>query len=220
MNISLDATVEGTTAAAVAAIASPVEPQRQLSVSYLTNPAPVQVMSNDEDATTDRYTVRPYTHIRPIPWSPEQEHQSEGSSPRVEIIMEPRQRGFYYQDGRISREPPLLQRYAEQGVLTQASLLKKRKKQITDYDYNYSQELASLPPKKPKIPHRHGEFGQRRDDIISRMRAIMLADLEQKAQRLPPDFSLAIEQVALPEDLDADRLSQEEASKCHIWKMA
>lgn len=41
----------------------------------------------------------------------------------------------------------------------------------------------------------------------------MLADLEQKAQRLPPDFSLAIEQVTLPEDLDADRLSQEEASK-------
>lgn len=80
-----------------------------------------------------------------------------------EVLMEPKQRGFYYQDGRISREPALLQRYAEQGVLTQASLMRKRKRQLPD-NMNYPYELATLPAsvKKPKIPHRHGEFEQRR----------------------------------------------------------
>ncbi|CAO3703580.1 unnamed protein product [Rhizopus stolonifer] len=196
-----------------------VEPQRQLSVSYLTHPnTPIRLSqatpNPSEDASMDRYTVRPYTHIRPIPWSPEQELLSEGSSPMNEIVMEPRQRGFYYQDGRISREPPLLQRYAEQGVLTQASLMRKRKKQIGDYDYNNPHELSLLVvPKKPKIPHRHGEFAQRRDDIISRMRAVMIADLEQKAQRLPEDFSLTIEQVTLPNDLNTDKLTTNEAER-------
>lgn len=80
-----------------------------------------------------------------------------------EVLMEPKQRGFYYQDGRISREPALLQRYAEQGVLTQASLMRKRKRQLPE-NMNYPYELATLPAsvKKPKIPHRHGEFEQRR----------------------------------------------------------
>ncbi|KAI9243994.1 hypothetical protein BDA99DRAFT_529509 [Phascolomyces articulosus] len=112
-----------------------------------------------------------------------------------EVLMEPKQRGFYYQDGQIAREPALLQRYAEQGVLTQASLMRKRKRQLPDYNFPY--ELATLPAptKKPKIPHRHGEFEQRRDEIISRMRSITLSDLEQKAQRLPDDFCLAIEQA-------------------------
>lgn len=84
-----------------------------------------------------------------------------------EVLMEPKQRGFYYQDGRISREPALLQRYAEQGVLTQASLMRKRKRQLPD-NMNYPYELATLPAtvKKPKIPHRHGEFEQRRKDLL------------------------------------------------------
>ncbi|KAI7849140.1 hypothetical protein BDC45DRAFT_609745 [Circinella umbellata] len=113
-----------------------------------------------------------------------------------EVLVEPKQRGFYYQDGQIAREPALLQRYAEQGVLTQASLMRKRKRQVPDFNFPY--ELATLPApitKKPKVPHRHGEFEQRRDEIISRMRSITLSDLEQKAQRLPNDFCLAIEQA-------------------------
>ncbi|KAI9282359.1 hypothetical protein BY458DRAFT_497943 [Sporodiniella umbellata] len=194
------------------------ESQRQLSVSYLTHPkTPIRLSQPEseanKDTSTDRFTVRPYTHIRPVPWSPEQELLSEGSSPRAEIIIEPKQRGFYYQDGRISREPPLLQRYAEQGVLTQASLMRKRKKQTPEYDYSNIQDLSLMAtPKKPKIPHRHGEFAQRRDDIISRMRTIMIADLEQKAQRLPQNFSLSIEQTSLPDNLDAENLTTEESS--------
>ncbi|CEI86093.1 hypothetical protein RMCBS344292_00538 [Rhizopus microsporus] len=203
--------------------------QKQLSVSYLTNPSSSsaslpRLISKSEEIMTDRYSVRPYTHIRPntiinnitttttTTWSPEpiHSHCSSESSPGTDVVMEPKQRGFYYEDGRIAREPPLLQRYAEQGVLTQASLLRKRKKHTPDLDYH---ELSVLPPKKPKIPHRHGEFKQRRDDIISRMRTIMITDLEQKAQRLPEGFSLAIEQVSLSDDLDADQLSTDEAGK-------
>jgi hypothetical protein len=78
------------------------------------------------------------------------------------VVMEPQQRGFYYQDGRIAREPVLLQRYAEQGILTQASLMRKRKRHSVDA--NSSFEMSNLPvqTKKPKIPHRHGEFESRR----------------------------------------------------------
>jgi hypothetical protein len=85
-----------------------------------------------------------------------------------EIVMEPQQRGFYYQDGRIAREPVLLQRYAEQGILTQASLMRKRKRPSMDGSSTY--ETSSLPAstKKPKIPHRHGEFESRRKVYLSR----------------------------------------------------
>lgn len=51
------------------------------------------------------------------------------------------------------------------------------------------------------------------DDIISRMRTIMMADLEQKAQRLPADFSLGIEKTELPANINIDNLSSEEASQ-------
>lgn len=80
----------------------------------------------------------------------------------AEVVMEPQQRGFYYQDGRIAREPVLLQRYAEQGILTQASLMRKRKRQSVDANSPYEASALPVPTKKPKIPHRHGEFEQRR----------------------------------------------------------
>ncbi|KAG2223062.1 hypothetical protein INT45_008263, partial [Circinella minor] len=111
-----------------------------------------------------------------------------------EIVMEPKQRGFYYQDGRITREPVLLQRYAEHGILTHASLMRKRKRQTSDQPTDLMTP-SPIVTKKPKIPHRHGEFEQRRDDIIGRMRSITITDLEQKAERLPECYSLAIEQV-------------------------
>lgn len=76
----------------------------------------------------------------------------------AKVVMEPQQRGFYYQDDRILREPVSLQRYAEQGILTQASLMRKRKKHSTDKSF----ELSTPSTKKPKIPHRHGEFERRR----------------------------------------------------------
>lgn len=41
----------------------------------------------------------------------------------------------------------------------------------------------------------------------------MMADLEQKAQRLPADFSLGIEKTELPANLNIDNLSSEEASQ-------
>lgn len=190
---------------------SSVIPQRLLSVSYLTNPMtpPIksckqlpQIMARpptkqqeENEVTTDQYSVRPYTNIRPIyplnypaqpPWSPideqqQQQQQQAQAMPRyphlntlihgtgsAEVLMEPKQRGFYYQDGRISREPALLQRYAEQGVLTQASLMRKRKKTIGGEGGFSSYELATIPApaKKPKIPHRHGEFKQRRKQTV------------------------------------------------------
>lgn len=83
-----------------------------------------------------------------------------------QIVMEPKQRGFYYQYGRIDREPPLLRRFAEQGVLTQASLLRKRKRQCSDTENPYVLSTLPAPAKKPKIPHRHGEFEQRRKYLI------------------------------------------------------
>ncbi|KAI8368571.1 hypothetical protein EDC96DRAFT_504823 [Choanephora cucurbitarum] len=199
-------------------------PQRILSVSYLTNPSPSPQLPQIMPRTTEETEayVRPYMRPLQSPWSPLEDAPSQSikyphlntlinTSPS-EVLMEPKQRGFYYQDGRISREPVLLQRYAEQGVLTQANLMKKRKKPFHDPDYPY--ELSSLPTpvKKPKIPHRHGEFKQRRDDIISRMRTIMMADLEQKAQRLPADFTLSIEKATLPH-INPDELSTEEASQ-------
>ncbi|KAL0080063.1 hypothetical protein J3Q64DRAFT_1752518 [Phycomyces blakesleeanus] len=160
---------------------------RLLSVSYLTHPTP-------DDTSTDAHSVRPYTHFRPLyPYQSNVRREE----PPTEVLMEPRQRGFYYQDGRISREPALLQRYAEQGVLTQASLMRKRKRQTSDTEFPY--ELTSLPSftKKSKIPHRHGEFEQRREDILTRMRLISMADLEQKASRLPDNFTLAIKQASI-----------------------
>jgi hypothetical protein len=87
--------------------------------------------------------------------------QQPGSS-NAEVVMEPQQRGFYYQDGRIAREPVLLQRYAEQGILTQASLMRKRKRHSADANSPYEISNLPVPTKKPKIPHRHGEFEQRR----------------------------------------------------------
>lgn len=85
----------------------------------------------------------------------------------TEIVMEPQQRGFYYQDGRIAREPVLLQRYAEQGILTQASLMRKRKRQSMDSNAPFELSNIPTPTKKPKIPHRHGEFESRRKPYFS-----------------------------------------------------
>ena len=59
------------------------------------------------------------------------------------------------------------------------------------------------------VTHTHFFVG---DDIISRMRTIMMADLEQKAQKLPPDFSLTIEKTELPSNINFDELTPEEAS--------
>ncbi|KAL0138972.1 hypothetical protein V8B55DRAFT_1519613 [Mucor lusitanicus] len=284
---------------------SPISPLIRLpSVSYLTNNQPLtstiatsaatttttaptnttnlSEISNNDNTSTDAYSVRPYTNFRPLystsaspganhtssptitsstaaavaaaamhspivnrhsPSIPspsashhvsqqQQHHQqsavevsdlslphpdasSNGTSERyhpstsntiqhpasTEVVMEPQQRGFYYQDGRIAREPVLLQRYAEQGILTQASLMRKRKRHSADANSPYEVSNLPVPTKKPKIPHRHGEFEQRRDDIINRMRSITMADLEQKAQRLPNQFTLAIdESVTLAEN--------------------
>lgn len=50
------------------------------------------------------------------------------------------------------------------------------------------------------------------DDIISRMRTVLMADLEQKAQRLPENFTLTIEKATLP-TIDHEHLTTEEASQ-------
>ncbi|KAI8144863.1 hypothetical protein BJV82DRAFT_649221 [Fennellomyces sp. T-0311] len=202
--------------------ASPIT--KLLNVPFITQQRPPvedarSPLSSSDDTSTDAFTVRPYTNFRPLypsdaapsPPLPTRrfEHPakytqlgspldiSEASDTSKEYVMEPKQRGFYYQDGRITREPVLLQRYAEHGILTHASLMRKRKRQNGDQPTDL---MAPSPvvTKKPKIPHRHGEFEQRRDDIIGRMRSITMTDLEQKAERLPDNYSLAIEQVALP----------------------
>ncbi|CAO3597597.1 unnamed protein product [Absidia cylindrospora] len=141
------------------------------------------------------------------------ERQRTTSLPHSEVLMEPKQRGFYYQDGRIAREPVLLQRYAEQGILTQASLMRKRKRHSTDANVPYEMNQPPQPTKKPKIPHRHGEFEQRRDDIINRMRGITMQDLEQKAQRMPVDFALVIERSQSPETFQLPTPTVDELTK-------
>ncbi|KAI8967906.1 hypothetical protein BDF20DRAFT_839744 [Mycotypha africana] len=167
--------------------------------------------SNSSSSTTGNSytTLSRYPHLNTL---------IHGNGTNTEVLMEPKQRGFYYQDGRITREPALLQRYAEQGVLTQASLMRKRKKIFgqldQDYPSSYVEALSTpAPAKKPKIPHRHGEFRQRRDDIISRMRTILISDLEQKAQRLPESFTLSIEKATLSPNVVYSNLSTEEAGK-------
>ncbi|KAI9021607.1 hypothetical protein CLU79DRAFT_752375 [Phycomyces nitens] len=112
----------------------------------------------------------------------------------IEPCMEPRERGFYYQDGRIQRESVLLQRFAEQGILTQESIVRKRRKATPP-----SLESISVPliHKKPKIPHRHGDFDQRRDTIVLRLQAISLIELEKKVSSLPSNVSLEVETVPL-----------------------
>ncbi|ORZ11090.1 hypothetical protein BCR42DRAFT_421546 [Absidia repens] len=133
--------------------------------------------------------------------------------PSTDRLMEPRQRGFYYQYGRIDREPPLLRRFAEQGVLTQASLLRKRKRQCSDTENPYVLSTLPAPVKRPKVPHRNGEFDQRRNDILHRLRSITLADLELKSLRLAPDTTLSIEHADLPSTLQISSMSPEDAAE-------
>ncbi|KAG0167722.1 hypothetical protein DFQ28_006063 [Apophysomyces sp. BC1034] len=174
--------------------------EKSLSSPYFTDPPDLA-----RDGVTDTCTMRSYTRFRPVydtsfhdlgrVYLNKTNHQEP---------MEPTQRGFYYDEGRISREPVLLQRYAEQGVLTQTSLVRKRRRLSCDV----SSPLI-INTKKPKIPHRHGEFEQRRDDIIQRLRNITTVDLEQKAQRLPPDFRLTIEYAPpLPTSFTPDQASE------------
>lgn len=142
---SYPSTSDPTTAAASSSAASVTSISRQSEARYTPLHHHQQQHPSNHPHSLD---------IAPLP--SEHSHQSN------EYVMEPKQRGFYYQDGRISREPMLLQRYAEHGVLTQASLMRKRKRQNGDPP---SSELMTPPPvptKKPKIPHRHGEFEQRR----------------------------------------------------------
>ncbi|KAI9498321.1 hypothetical protein BDB00DRAFT_755146 [Zychaea mexicana] len=166
---------------------------------------------SSSSASSTSSSASPITKLLSVPYITHQRQQAEEAAAAAavaaaaeaavagdhgkEFIMEPRQRGFYYQDNRITREPVLLQRYAEHGILTHASLMRKRKRQTSDQP---SDMMTPSPvvTKKPKIPHRHGEFEQRRDDIIGRMRSITITDLEQKAERLPEDYSLAIETIA------------------------
>ncbi|KAI8971620.1 hypothetical protein BDF20DRAFT_915402 [Mycotypha africana] len=170
-------------------------------------PIPTAILPDISNSTTSNSNGRfiiPALSAVPPPIHHHHHHQQhQQQQPSItnttnEVVMEPQQRGFYYQDGRIAREPVLLQRYAEQGILTQASLMRKRKRQQS-VDGTPPYELSNNMPvatKKPKIPHRHGEFEQRRDDIIHRLRTITMADLEQKAQRLPHPFTLAIDDSA------------------------
>ncbi|KAF7721934.1 hypothetical protein EC973_003922 [Apophysomyces ossiformis] len=156
------------------------------------------------DGATENCTIRSYTHFRPVYRKSFPDRESIRPNESNSEIMEPTQRGFYYQDGRLSREPVLLQRYAEQGVLTQASIIRKRKRLYSD-----SSLPSILPIKKPKIPHRHGEFEQRRDDIIQRMKNITLQDLEQKARNLPADFCLSIDCAEpLPPSYHPDQVAE------------
>lgn len=160
--------------------------EKKLSVSYLTNPSSSTNVLPPIDHSS---IIRPYKSIyssqsltpssssssfsssSPFSLPTIEDHRSTTSTPLnrytllndnpTEVLMEPKQRGFYYQENRLSREPPLLQRYAEHGVLTQDSLMTKRIKNPGESDFTF--ELPT-PTKKPKIPHRHGEFNQRRKD--------------------------------------------------------
>lgn len=148
---------------------------------------------------------------QPYPTIPEElaQHTQKYSTKPMETI-EPHQRGFYYEEGRLSKEDAILRRYAEQGVLTQASLLKKRKRRSTDINIGLGYSATGGPPKKTKMPHRHGEFEQRRDDIIGRLRSISVVDLEQKAAKMGNEFTLEVEHV---NDVEDREYTPEEATK-------
>lgn len=104
---------------------------------------------------------QPYP-INAIEASSSQQQNPATYGPRKMETVEPHQRGFYYEEGRLSREDAVLRRYAEQGVLTQASLLRKRKRRSTDMNLGLGYPTSGMPQKKVKMPHRHGEFEQRR----------------------------------------------------------
>ncbi|GAN02304.1 hypothetical protein MAM1_0020d01747 [Mucor ambiguus] len=196
-------TITSSTAAVTAAMHSPSANRHSPSI-----PSPSashHVSQHHQQSAVEVSDLSMSHHDASSNGTSERYHQSTSNTIQhpasTEVVMEPQQRGFYYQDGRIAREPVLLQRYAEQGILTQASLMRKRKRQSADANSPYEVSNLPVPTKKPKIPHRHGEFEQRRDDIINRMRSITMADLEQKAQRLPNQFTLAIdESVTLAEN--------------------
>lgn len=125
----------------------------------------------------------PYPSIQPsdMKSEPRQFHSSSPSlSPQTSHTLAANpaaaitRRGFYYQPGRISNEDVLVQRYAEQGLLIHSPLIKKKRRAVyPDGPPENSPELNDVlafpprslgegPTKKPKIPHRHGEFESRR----------------------------------------------------------
>ncbi|CAM0137829.1 hypothetical protein VKS41_001043 [Umbelopsis sp. WA50703] len=161
----------------------------------------------------------PYPSIQPsdMKSEPRQFHSSSSSpSPQISHTLASNpaaaitRRGFYYQPGRINNEDVLVQRYAEQGLLIHSPLIKKKRRAVypdgpteSGSDIN---DILAFPPrplgegptKKPKIPHRHGEFESRRDDIIQRLRSVTVSDLEQKAKKISGRFTLAIERPSPP----------------------
>ncbi|CAO3660911.1 unnamed protein product [Umbelopsis ramanniana] len=162
-----------------------------------------------------RPPTKQYQSIQPSEVKPDRLYQSPSSSPQSQssiISNNPAaaitRRGFYYQPGRINNEDVLVQRYAEQGLLVHGPLIKKKRRAMFPEDNNHPEmnDILAFPPrsigegpaKKPKIPHRHGEFESRRDDIIQRLRAIAVSDLEQKASKISHHFSLAIEKPKPP----------------------
>jgi hypothetical protein len=130
------------------------------------------------NGTGFRPPTKQYQSIQPSEVKPDRLYQSPSSSPQSQssiITNNPAaaitRRGFYYQPGRINNEDVLVQRYAEQGLLVHGPLIKKKRRAMFPED-NHSDmnDILSFPPrsigegpaKKPKIPHRHGEFESRR----------------------------------------------------------
>lgn len=131
------------------------------------------------NGTGFRPPTKQYQSIQPSEVKPDRLYQSPSSSPQSQssiISNNPAaaitRRGFYYQPGRINNEDVLVQRYAEQGLLVHGPLIKKKRRAMFPEDNNHSEmnDILSFPPrsigegpaKKPKIPHRHGEFESRR----------------------------------------------------------
>ena len=153
-----------TTAAAAASMHSPIVNRNSPSIPSPSASHHVPQQSVVE--VSDLSLVNPDSSSNTTPDRYNQANNTIQHPTNTEVVMEPQQRGFYYQDGRIAREPVLLQRYAEQGILTQASLMRKRKRHSADANSPYEVSNLPTPTKKPKIPHRHGEFEQRRKFIL------------------------------------------------------
>ncbi|KAH8552019.1 hypothetical protein BGW37DRAFT_556577 [Umbelopsis sp. PMI_123] len=166
------------------------------------------------NGTGFRPPAKQYPSIQPTEVKPDHLYQSPSASPQSQssiLTNNPAaaitRRGFYYQPGRINNEDVLVQRYAEQGLLVHGPLIKKKRRAMfSDDNHPDINDVLAFPPrpigegpaKKPKIPHRHGEFEARRDDIIQRLRAITVSDLEQKAAKISRHFTLAIEKPKPP----------------------
>ncbi|KAI8992494.1 hypothetical protein BDB01DRAFT_738514 [Pilobolus umbonatus] len=176
----------------------PIHPA--ISSSLITQSPPFSLSANTQlqqvvDTTLDdthlSLPLHEYNRHMHIKCSDQLQNMTHSIHSDNDMIEQKHQRDLYCYSDRIHRESLLLQQYPEHETMGEHSY--KRKRHSPDV-------RIPAPAKKPKIPHRHGGFESRRDDIINRMRNITMMDLKEKAQMLPSNFTLAIDQSCVRQE--------------------